>query len=186
MKKATSILTAIVMVAALSTTMNGCKKGENDPLISLKSRDGRITGIWELTTVDGTDTDISTFSGSTSTTITKISYDGNIWTETTTFTGLPSNTEASSYDFEITIEKDGTYSSTEVEDGDKSEETGSWWWLDSKKNKSGILIDGTGIFDVDRLKNKELILIEKYSSSWSDSGSFSTSESLITYTYAKL
>lgn len=45
MKKVTKILLAVAVVASVA----GCKKGPEDPSISLKSRSARLVGTWELT-----------------------------------------------------------------------------------------------------------------------------------------
>ena len=38
----------ILTIMLIVTAFVGCKKGEEDPIISLRSRDARITGTWEL------------------------------------------------------------------------------------------------------------------------------------------
>jgi hypothetical protein len=40
----------------------------------------------------------------------------------------------------------------------KDETTGYWHWLSSNKNKTTVLIDGLGMFNVRQLKNKEIVL----------------------------
>ena len=47
MKK--NILFIALSLVVGSTVLTGCKKGENDPFLSLKSRDARITELWKLT-----------------------------------------------------------------------------------------------------------------------------------------
>lgn len=44
-----SAFAAFALVALAIPTFTGCKKGENDPGISVKSRDSRISGVWKLT-----------------------------------------------------------------------------------------------------------------------------------------
>jgi len=142
-----------MMVFALSLSFVGCKKGENDPFISLKSRDGRITGTWKLSNVDQSNENTTNSSGKIVSTTTTEKYDGTNWTSS----GFgPANTFPFSY--EITIEKDGTWSSIEIDDGDTKEESGYWSWTDSKKNKTGIFI-ANAFWTIDQLKNKEMITI---------------------------
>lgn len=180
MKKATMIIAALFTVVILTTTMNGCKKGENDPLISLKSRDGRITGTWKLTKVDKNDTNTSIFLGTTVSTVTSDSYDGTTWTSTSGGTGT-----TFSYSYEITIEKDGTWTSVVVSDGDKTEDSGTWYWLDSKKNKTAISV-GNSFWGIDQLKNKEMITIDNTSDKSTDSdGNVSGNIGSDTRTYEK-
>ena len=46
-------------VAILSLTfLAACKKGENDPFLSLRTRNARITGTWKLTAQETTQTDV--------------------------------------------------------------------------------------------------------------------------------
>ena len=144
-------MVALITVATLTTTLNGCKKGANDPLISFKSRDSRIVGIWTMESSEATDTDISSSSGVASTTVTVSSYNGTILTTTTTASGL-SGTSAVSHTEKLTIEKDGTYEKVTTTDGAQSTYTGYWWWLDSKKNKTRIAFDDdANSFYIDQL-----------------------------------
>ncbi|MBI3233934.1 MAG: hypothetical protein HYZ42_07810, partial [Bacteroidetes bacterium] len=50
--KKNSLLTLVVLMAAL-TTLNSCKRGDNDPFLSLRGRDGRLKGAWTLSAVSG-------------------------------------------------------------------------------------------------------------------------------------
>ncbi len=133
-----------------SVTLTGCKKGENDPFLSLKSRDARITANWKLVKVEstevstgpsGTDTFTSTYDGTTM----SLAYNG--------VTGA-----AYSYSLSVEILKDGTYISTEVEDGDSRTINGRWVWMNAAKNKTMISLDNLGTFEVNGLKSKELML----------------------------
>ena len=151
MKKISTI--ALMMVFALSLAFVGCKKGENDPLISLKSRDGRITGTWVLSKVDKSDDITITDGGANIIINTTETYDGTSWS--TSSAGI---TTKVSFSYEVTIEKDGTWSSTQTTDGDTEEASGYWQWSDSKKNKTGIVVANT-LWTIDQLKNKELITI---------------------------
>lgn len=173
-------MAALFTIAILTTTMNGCKKGENDPLISLKSRDSRITGIWVLSKVDMKSANSNNYSGDIVNSSITDAFDGTSWTHVESGT-----TTSWSYSYEVTIEKDGTFSSVEVSNGDKTEETGYWNWLDSKKNKTGILLGGS-ILTIDQLKNKELITIDNTFDKDTDSdGDFSSNTNTDTRTYTK-
>jgi len=102
MKKHFLILGMICLVATTSITLNSCKKGTDDPMISLRSRKSRLVGDWKLTEgkVDNTNnSNVSTevYNGST-----KVVTQG-------------SNSSTTNYTKEISIVKDGTYTSTEVE-----------------------------------------------------------------------
>ena len=99
-----SILKAIPFALVLFglTVTEACKKGENDPAISLKSRKGRLKGEWKLTS--GEVIAVFTISGNSTTTTT--TYDGSNET-------IGSNTPTP-YTLSYKFEKDGTYTSTEV------------------------------------------------------------------------
>ncbi|MBL4752642.1 MAG: hypothetical protein JKY52_03435 [Flavobacteriales bacterium] len=143
---------ALMMVFALSLSFVGCKKGENDPFISLKSRDGRITGTWVLSNVDKSLDKTVKSGGSTTSTKTTETFDGTIWTTS------GSTPQTDSITYEITIEKDGTWSSIEVKNSATVEESGYWQWTEAKKKKTGLFI-ANELWTIDRLKNKEMVTI---------------------------
>lgn len=85
------------------SVFTGCKKGENDPALSLLSRKARLSGSWELSSANYTnnyDGDITTYS-----------YDGTLMT----ITGN-GNTDVKNWSEKITINKDGSFTSTETRD----------------------------------------------------------------------
>ncbi len=139
------------LVAVLSLAfLAACKKGENDPFLSLKSRNARITGTWKLKSAEITNSNV--YGGTTQSLST--SFDGTNMTET-----LDSG-ESDTYSYSQTVEinKDGTYKMTLVEDGITSDYQGNWWWIDSNKKKVRIAFDDDfGSFYIDRLKNKEMV-----------------------------
>lgn len=72
----------VIMLLAIATVVpffSGCKKGEKDPFLSLRSRDGRLMQKWALKTVEGTSV-TSTTSTSTSGSTTTSSADKRTWT----------------------------------------------------------------------------------------------------------
>lgn len=70
--------TFAVMAIVGVTTVSSCKKGENDPFLSLRSRKARVTGEWKLTKGTVTETDNSR--GTTNSEVTT-------YTETTSSSG---------------------------------------------------------------------------------------------------
>ena len=48
MKNIKNILTACIILGLAVPVLQGCKKGEEDPFISFKSRNSRVTGTWTL------------------------------------------------------------------------------------------------------------------------------------------
>lgn len=158
----TNLIIGLILAAALTQS---CKKGENDPFMSLKSRDARITGDWELTSFEMISVYKITEDGDNYLESETIVYkDGNATSteiESYTMSGITETYEDSytyTYKENMTISKDGSYSVTNAEDGDVHEYSNKWWWVDDVKSKTQISLDGM-VFHVDRLTNKELVLI---------------------------
>ncbi len=103
------VLFSIAAVAIVATSLTSCKKGENDPALSLKSRKGRLKGEWALSAKEVTHTHTS--GGATTTTTTTA-------TATTmtvvTASGGASSTDEYDYTEKWTVEKDGSYTQETV------------------------------------------------------------------------
>lgn len=160
-----------IAIAGL-TTLSSCKKGENDPFLSLKSRKARVTGEWKLT--EGTRSSTNTSFGITNST-------------TTTYTGstVSYNGNAFSYSETLTIDKEGTYEVVIIEDGEAYTERGNWFFagkikdLDLKKKEAIMFVAqsyssggqtetydglyGGDVMMIDQLKNKEIIFKGSFS-----------------------
>lgn len=151
----------ILFLLAVVFALPACKKGANDPFISLKSRDARITAKWKLTNITKTETQV--VSGITITET--YAYDGSNMTHTVT--GSSSNSATGTFEMEIIKDGTMTWSSTYTPSGgsaDVQSSTGEWQWLDSDKDKSVILLSGGGslfgggLWMIDKLASKELVL----------------------------
>lgn len=157
---------------------SACKKGENDPFLSLKSRDARIQGTWVLKESTHTEQNNNIISSSYSET-----YNGSVMTVVET----GEVTYSVSYSSEITISKGGDYKKTTVVSGDTYTNEGSWWWLTDNKKKTRLSMDDDyNSYEIDRLTNKELVL--KYDVSDKESyadGSFSEHTVTVSKTYEK-
>ena len=92
---------AAVILSTVCAGFVGCKKGENDPFLSFRSRKGRVAGDWTVSAYKETQTQ-----GSNTTTT---NYDGTTWTETDP-TGSPS-TVTKTVTYTAKFEKDGKWSS---------------------------------------------------------------------------
>ena len=57
MKNIKNILVVIAAITLVIPTFNSCRKGPEDPFLSMRSRDKRIEGTWTLKTVDYTFTE---------------------------------------------------------------------------------------------------------------------------------
>jgi hypothetical protein len=154
-------LAAIALMANLSS----CKKGENDPFLSLKSRKARVVGEWTVTKEEGTSQDISkiSFGGVTVTTTTNetSTYNGTLFTSTSVTTssagGNPlENTYNDVYTQSYTFEKDGSFTLETVYTGQNYTEKieGTWAFVGKSKtaelkNKEAIALSITKYSDID-------------------------------------
>jgi hypothetical protein len=128
-----------VVIAALTLStfvFDGCKKGEDDPFMSIHTRKGRMVGDWKVTQGNGNDVG---FTGTSSWT-----YDG---TTKTTTVGSLSGTETigMTYNFE----KDGsctmvtTTTTTNPNNVETETVTGTWNFtgkIGDDKNKDHIVV----------------------------------------------
>jgi hypothetical protein len=132
MKTTKKVMIALAVAALVAPTLESCKKGENDPGLSLRSRKGRVAGEWKVTsweeknsstsnytntqttspalTSDGTST-----SGNTSNST--ITFDGSNFKHVENWTNTSNNitvsgdtTYTGTGEIKFTFEKDGTFS----------------------------------------------------------------------------
>lgn len=204
MKKiiALSFTTVLIISSFVS-----CKKGENDPFLSLRSRKARLEGIWEI---GSQKTSITSINGGTTEVIESV-YDGTneiTTTTTTTGTNVTTTVDTVQYSYSIDIKKDGKYTELrKTPDGNSLIETeGNWIFIGKSKvndlkNKEAILLTTTktivlnnGFTNViayedlngktlviDQLKNKEMITISEINSNNEDG--LSSDKSLVKTTY---
>lgn len=178
MKKSISLIALALMVFS-GVFFTGCKKGEEDPFISLKSRDSRVTSKWKLTKLEGSST--NTIGGSSFTTT--FNYNGTIYT--TTFSS--GDAVQFSYALEMEILKGGDMTSTETEDGNVSTLKANWYWTNNTSDKTGLYLGAVQgeIFTVDGLSSNELILSQESEQTDTNDGQTSTSKSSTTWTFEK-
>lgn len=188
----TSLTLGLSVLLAASLVLDGCRVGDGDPFLSLRSRKARLAGEWHVTSGEGS----TIFNGASGTQTTTWSHDGSIYTEVT-----PSLTIAYGLTIEYEFEKDGAYSMTSsktygspattivVSDKGKWNFTGG---VGKTKNKSQIVLRAesrvqstvtgsstvtqtftyngsdmpTTIYDLYELKNKEIIITRD--GSWTD------------------
>ena len=178
---------------------NGCKKGDQDPFLSLRSRDSRLIKTWKLTKLEGTVIN-STQWPTDSTTTTNYSFNGTTYKTVTTTTGTSgTNTVDYTGSYSMEIKEDGSVEVEETITAEASSTTitrtskGSWVWVSGDKKKdhlsisllSSLVLFRGGLVYVTRLSSKELVL--KVSSSNSNTtGSYSNSfSSDFTYSFEK-
>lgn len=170
MKKLLIVLLAVVLAVP---AFQACKKGKNDPAISLKSRKARLVGEWRLeegtiTITLGSNTQVITYNGSTA----SYSTGGSV-----------------SYTQTVTVNKDDTWESNEMNDGDLTVQEGQWYFMgDNKDNEiknkecvgfvitrqtftpaggSASIYSASGVtpdfvWRLDKLSSKEIIVTFKY------------------------
>ncbi len=125
---------SILMVLAVVLILPACKKGADDPFLSLKSRKARISGVWTLSSGTRTETQ----GGSTYT----ATYDGSL--VHVTYSGL---SQSQTYTEKITVNKDGSFEDVTNDDGTLSDVKGSWYFgrkdktLDLKNKESVVFIE---------------------------------------------
>lgn len=193
----------IVIILVISSLMvfNSCKRGEEDPFLSFKSRDSRISGEWMISDISGSSNNYVKYlqdpqAGNSWREAVTYSFSGYIMNQTVTTTTVFDGETTTNTDIytmyrneTVTIDKDGTVTVVSSdEDGDVETETGRWYWTNNNKKKIGIAFDIDGdytAFDIIQLKDKELILQIKEQSSYSSDYSNETSDFEINYTYEK-
>lgn len=210
MKKTISI-SILLIISTL--TIQSCKKGDNDPLFSLRTRTNRLSGNWKVVKEEIKETITNNNVGDTSYVINSI-YNGTYKATITTYSVLDTTFTTNDtiyYEEEIKFESDGKYSKTYIlSDLTNTIFTdGNWIFLgkselDDLKNKEAILLtttaftqtDGTTTtidnysnldgetYVINQLKNKELILTVNRSSR-SDDGLRITDTSIKTTYEAK-
>ena len=173
-----SIVFAAFGLLLAATVLDSCKKGEGDPALSLRSRKGRLSGDWKMTTG-------SMDHYKSNTIIIDNTYDGSNVTSVQTVNPFPAQTTTSAFTLEWKIEKDGTFESIEVQGSGSNAQTtdlkGTWNFTgsigDAKKkdhvifyvltetvtNSSGTTTTNyTGdqnsmVVELNTLRNKELV-----------------------------
>lgn len=191
MKKTFKYLLLSLMIAPVA--MTGCKKGDGDPFLSLKSRKARFTGEWTVTAGKGSDSGNGSASSWT--------YDGS--QKVTTFTSPTAFSTTNKYTVEYDIEKDGSFTMTNTDNNASTAVVttikGTWNFtgrVGELKNKQQVLFTITSVsssggtvtyagsdcptqlIELYELKNKEIII----KSTGSDSSNSTTTEEEWTWT----
>ncbi|MFN4235607.1 MAG: hypothetical protein ACK4IK_12460 [Bacteroidia bacterium] len=134
MKTTKKVMIALAVAALVAPTLESCKKGENDPGLSLRSRKGRVAGEWTVksweykststsNTTETQTTSPSSLSDGTDTYSSNntetVSFDGTNFKHSETWSYTNNNvttTNDTTYtgtgEIKYTFEKDGTFSMT--------------------------------------------------------------------------
>lgn len=171
-----------------------CKKGPDDPLISLRSRKARVVGDWKLSSGKQVSSSSNVSSGGVNihTSNETTTYDGSTYTTESDMTSGSTSihdTETGPFTLKVSFKKDGSFEMEQMEDGEISSFKGTWNFLGKigdTKNKEQIAIHLTStsdpsnnsntaftgnqtdvVFNIRELRNKKMVLIV-------ESGSVST------------
>lgn len=183
MKKALSGLYFMAILAA-GITLSGCfGRGEDDPFLSLHSRDARMAQSWYMTGMQGTV--VNTIGGQTITTY--YDFDG-----TNIFINTDGVTESYGFSYNMKVQDNGEVTSTETRTDPANANTviltstknSYWYWSDDAQNKTTVNMDLTGIlspylsYDIPRLAWADMQWTINYSDNYqanADTTTISTS-----------
>lgn len=198
--KTTKSILMILAAAVVIPALNSCKKGEDDPFLSLKSRKARVTGEWIIDEWEQEASYTSSYTNSGSTTNNsgsnslKISGTGVTTSETASVTDVFGTSNFTSNGnggatATMTFEKDGTFSrKLEFKNVNVTSSTGGSSSMTSTFN---LTIETSGTWNFlggveEDYKNKERMILnileEKTTSSYTSSGD--TGNGTDTQTYA--
>jgi hypothetical protein len=158
MKKSVKILLTVCTMAS----MLSCRKGEDDPLLSLRSRKARVAGEWKMTSGEKTYLDNNSD---------KVVYNG---------TTATSGNFSYDYTLKMTFKKDGSFSMEELDGKSLTSASGTWDFtsgIGELKNKEQIVMyissmtldnqtyqltgkAATQIYNLKELRNKKMVLVE--------------------------
>jgi len=157
MKKILLITAVISSIVAISLS---CRKGPNDPFFSIRSRESRLVGVWNMNSlyIDSSVVISSSLKVETKSYITQYPVDSAV----KKYDDGNGNVRDSVYNENLIINDDGTYSDTI-----RVHKIGStlkklrvvknvWYWTSDKKKKDGVVLAGYGSFKIDKLSWKEL------------------------------
>lgn len=176
MKKIIALSTIAVLLIGFATQ---CKKGEDDPFVSLRSRKARVSGEWSLTS----GTMIYASRGNNYSSTTSIVFTSAAFSSTYNYVNgsfSQTGTDNGTYKYDIKFDKDGSFTSTEIYDGEVSIVSGTWNFTDgvgeTKKREQIVLFlkSSTGVsgsttisysgnkvymtFNIKELRNKKMVL----------------------------
>ena len=158
------LIPSVIIIGAI-TLFFSCKKGANDPFLSLRSRDSRIVGTWVMTYLN-IDSAI-TFSSSLKKEEKHYTTSYPVEDSIKRFSDGIGNNKDSVYKEILVINEDGSYIDSIFSKKKGSTVTRSrvvrniWYWINAKKNKDGVVLQGYGTYKIDKLAWKELVLISE-------------------------
>jgi len=150
MKKIT--LNLLITVMTSLAIFSGCKKGEGDPFLSLRSRKGRVAGEWTASAGSGTSSASTTLGSTVTTNTSSWTFDG---TRRIT-TDEDGNKDTTNITFDYTFEKEGTFSINSIETLEQSFGLGLTQSTTTKTTTTGTWDFNEGVGE---LKGKSQLLL---------------------------
>ncbi|MDO9000443.1 MAG: hypothetical protein Q7W45_11805 [Bacteroidota bacterium] len=174
-----NLIVKLILLVAILTNFSSClKKGEDDPLISFRTRKARVVGDWAVksgllvfSNISGNSSDIENV------TITGNSYS---YVGTSTYNNTSNiNSFSGSFSYKFKFDKDGSFKLTQSIDGDLSTTTGQWNFtsgIGKLKNKEQLILNFSTVvnssifktsytgnkifmtFNVRELRNKKMVI----------------------------
>jgi hypothetical protein len=203
-----NLLSISLFVFILGSLSSCLKKGEDDPLISFRTRKAKLSGKWQLTS--GTEEHTSVYSDSLGKQESKTTlvYTKNTYKTVTEASGYQSSSSGP-FSYSMEFKKDGGYNSTKVNDKIIVFASEGLWnftkGVGDYKNKEQIVINLTSnsttfsdpqypfmfgntfsgnqsdiTYTLKELRNKKLVLVSERSDSYSN-GNVSSSKSELTF-----
>lgn len=169
----------LILFAFIITNLASCKKGEDDPFLSVRTRKSRVVGDWTVKS----GTMVYSYSNQNSSSSDNVTFSGIAYTDVSSSTynnTTTSVTNTGTFSYKINFVKDGSFKMTQVFDGSTYITNGFWNFtsgIGKLKNKEQIVlnvtsqVDGnsgntsvftgnksTMTFNIRELRNKKMVL----------------------------
>lgn len=197
-----SKFSALLLLAFVAIFLSGClKKGEDDPLISFRTRKARIVGKWQITSgTYNSKTDQSYIgAGINSLNVIYTGYSRISTSEILDNSGaISSNTNENDLNYTLEFKKNGDFISTMQFDYDSYVMKGTWNFtsgIGKHKNKDQIVIhitssEGSSLYAyagnktdytyyLKELRNSKIVLVSEYSGSDNLGYNYTSSSELV-------
>ena len=139
----------LILFAFIITNLASCKKGEDDPFLSVRTRKARVVGDWTVKSGSM----IYSYSTQNTSSSDNITFSGIAYTDVSSFTSnniTNSNTTTGTFSYKINFLKDGSFKMTQVFDGSTYVTDGFWNFtagIGKLKNKEQIVLNVTSQVD---------------------------------------
>ncbi|HBS85713.1 MAG: hypothetical protein A2W91_13580 [Bacteroidetes bacterium GWF2_38_335] len=157
-----------------------CKKGEDDPFLSFRSRDNRVTGSWNLASLIGSNT---VYRSDGEEIMYDFYYDENVNDQMTVYyiyisSGVKITFYYEYFDILMDINEDQTNNCSYRAEGEgfyNWNSKGEWYWTSKGKRKEYIDLDALDLvyegkteYDIKRLTEKEMVLVLDFTDTYYD------------------